>query len=362
MTAGNLTVKPQQQVTLLGGTVINNGTITAPGGNINIASVPGTSLVRISQPGNLLSLEIELQRDTNGEIIPINPVDLPTLLTNSGTDTGLTVNPDNSLQLNDSGVTIPNQIGTTIISGNLDVSSSLGGNIDILGNQVGLIGATINASGNNGGGNIRIGGDEQGNGNVPNADITYVSPDSTINADAVLAGDGGKIIVFAEEVARIFGKLSARGGADNGDGGFVETSGLQELEITTTPDVGASLGSGGEWLIDPYNIEIVPAGNAPVNVDTANPFTFTATGNNAQIPVNLILDALTGGSSVTLTTSGGGSQEGNIVVNAAIGYSNRGANNTLTLDADNDTALCDVMRYSKKNPPKSPLERYRWRT
>ncbi|NET62190.1 MAG: filamentous hemagglutinin N-terminal domain-containing protein, partial [Symploca sp. SIO2E6] len=42
--AGNLTVKPQQQVTLLGGTVINNGTITAPGGNINIASVPGTSL------------------------------------------------------------------------------------------------------------------------------------------------------------------------------------------------------------------------------------------------------------------------------------------------------------------------------
>ncbi|NEQ65908.1 MAG: CHAT domain-containing protein [Symploca sp. SIO2D2] len=330
--AGNLTVTPQHNVTLLGGTVINNGKINAPGGNINLASVPGTSLVRISQPGNLLSLEVELPRDTNGEIIPITPLDLPTLLTNSGTDTGITVNPDHSLQLNNSGVTIPYQIGTTLISGNLDVSSSLGGNINILGNQIGLVGATIDASGIYGGGNIRIGGDQQGKGPFFNANSTYISPDSTINADALEVGKGGKIIVFAEKLARILGKLSARGGGDDGDGGFVETSGLWELEITKTPDVGT-----GAWLIDPYNIEIVPAGNAPVNVNPVNPF--AATGNNAQIPVNLILKALNDGSSVTLTTSGGGNQAGNIIVNAAIDYSNRGANNSLTLEADNDIVI-----------------------
>ncbi|NEP58418.1 MAG: CHAT domain-containing protein, partial [Symploca sp. SIO2G7] len=330
--AGNLTVTSQHNVTLLGGTVINNGTINAPGGNINLASVPGTSLVRISQPGHILGLEVELPRDTNGEIIPITPLDLPTLLTNSGTDTGITVNPDYSLQLNNSGVAIPFQIGTTLISGNLDVSSSLGGNINIIGNQIGLIGATINASGIYGGGDIRIGGDKQGNGPIPNANSTYISPDSTIKADAVEVGKGGQIIVFAEEVARILGKLSARGGGDDGDGGFVETSGLWELEIATTPDVGT-----GEWLIDPYNIEIVPAGNAPVNINPVNPF--AATGNNAQIPVNLILDALNGGSSVTLTTSGGGNQAGNIIVNAAINFYNRGADNTLTLEADNDIVI-----------------------
>ncbi|NER23451.1 MAG: CHAT domain-containing protein [Symploca sp. SIO1C2] len=330
--AGNLTVTPQHNVTLLGGTVINNGTINAPGGNINLASVPGTSLVKISQPGHLLSLEVEVPRDTNGEIIPITPLDLPTLLTNAGTDTGITVNPDHSLQLNNSGVTIPYQIGTTLISGNLDVSSSLGGNINILGNQIGLVGATIDASGIYGGGNIRIGGDQQGKGPFFNANSTYISPDSTINADALEVGKGGKIIVFAEEVARILGKLSARGGGDDGDGGFVETSGLRELEITKTPDVGT-----GAWLIDPYNIEIVPTGSAPVNINPVNPF--AATGNNAQIPVNLILKALNDGSSVTLTTSDGGNQAGNIIVNAAIDYSNRGADNSLTLEADNDIVI-----------------------
>ena len=55
---GNLAVSSGQNIDLIGGTVISTGTVNAPGGNINIAAVPGNSLVRISQPGNLLSLEI----------------------------------------------------------------------------------------------------------------------------------------------------------------------------------------------------------------------------------------------------------------------------------------------------------------
>ncbi|AFY91938.1 filamentous hemagglutinin N-terminal domain-containing protein [Chamaesiphon minutus] len=76
---GNLTVNSGQNIDLIGGTVISTGTINAPNGNINIAAVPGTSLVRISQPGNLLSLEIPASDAVN-----FTPTALPKLLTGSG--------------------------------------------------------------------------------------------------------------------------------------------------------------------------------------------------------------------------------------------------------------------------------------
>ncbi|NES20472.1 MAG: filamentous hemagglutinin N-terminal domain-containing protein, partial [Symploca sp. SIO3E6] len=83
--AGDLAVGEGQNLSLLGGRVINTGQLTAPGGRITIAAVPGENLVRISQAGSLLSLEIEPPRDINGQVLPLTPVDLPTLLTgNSG--------------------------------------------------------------------------------------------------------------------------------------------------------------------------------------------------------------------------------------------------------------------------------------
>jgi large exoprotein involved in heme utilization and adhesion len=79
--AGNLTVQPRQNLTLLSGSVINTGQLKAPGGNITIAGVLGEKVVRISQPGQLLSLEIEPPRDSTGQPLPITALDLPTLLT-----------------------------------------------------------------------------------------------------------------------------------------------------------------------------------------------------------------------------------------------------------------------------------------
>ncbi|MGH2414163.1 MAG: filamentous hemagglutinin N-terminal domain-containing protein, partial [Microcystaceae cyanobacterium] len=64
--AGNLKVLEGQNLTLLGTSVINTGTLNAPEGNITITAVPGSNVVRISQAGHLLSLEIEPPRDPNG--------------------------------------------------------------------------------------------------------------------------------------------------------------------------------------------------------------------------------------------------------------------------------------------------------
>jgi len=190
--AGNLAVTEGHNLTLMGGTVISTGELAVPGGNLTIAAVPGESLVRISQPGQLLSLEIAPPRDSEGILLPVAPLDLATLLTGSDEtgETGLSVNPDNTVQLTESGATIPNEGGIAIASGTLDTSNvgaqgfapspRIGGEINVLGNKVGLFNANINVSGTDGGGIVRIGGDYQGQGTVPNALRTFVSRDSSL--------------------------------------------------------------------------------------------------------------------------------------------------------------------------------------
>lgn len=51
--AGTLSAK---SITLLGGTVVNTGTIESPSGNITLAAIPDQKLVRLTQAGSLLSI------------------------------------------------------------------------------------------------------------------------------------------------------------------------------------------------------------------------------------------------------------------------------------------------------------------
>ncbi|NJL01778.1 MAG: CHAT domain-containing protein [Spirulinaceae cyanobacterium SM2_1_0] len=78
--SGDLAVTAGQNLGLYGGTVLNAGTLHAPGGNITLAAVPGENLIRISQPGMLLSLEVPREAMSAA----IAPVDLPALLTGAG--------------------------------------------------------------------------------------------------------------------------------------------------------------------------------------------------------------------------------------------------------------------------------------
>ncbi len=226
--------------------------------------------------------------------------------------------------------------GVVNISGVLDVSGDdageKGGTVHVTGENVGLFGeANIEASGYAGGGEVLFGGGVHGKGEIPNATATFISENASINADALKEGDGGKIVVFAEDTARIFGRLSARGGPISGNGGFVETSGKKSFEIFRTPDIGAPNGAGGEWLIDPFNVEVVP-GLGNININATSPF--QSIGDTAQLGVELILRALNGFGSVTITTGAGGDVEaGNINWNAPLDY-NGINNNFLSLFAN----------------------------
>ena len=237
-------------------------------------------------------------------------------------------------------VHVESKSGTTWISGDVSArgSTGLGGEIRLLGDQVGLDGARVDASGSTGGGEVLVGGDESGEGPVPTAQSTYVSADSAVSADALASGDGGKVVVFAEGFANVRGHLSARGGPDGGNGGFVETSGRESFEILNTPDTTAPAGEGGQWLIDPNNIEIV-AGGGNLNLPDGDPF--VSTGDGARLDARLLAAALSGGQGVTVRTSeaGANSQGGDIILNAPVDVESTRGTNTLTLDAHRDIVI-----------------------
>jgi len=272
--AGDLAVKEGQNLTLAGGTVLSTGRLSAPGGNITVAAVPGKNLVRISQWGSLLSLEIQPLKasDTKPENWTLPVASLPQLLTGEGGEhaTRVTVNSEGQVVLTGSvGIGIPTDTGKTILpsgsgvaiaSGTLDVSNTgqgqTGGTVQVLGEKVGLVAANINASGTQGGGTVLIGGDYQGRGTVPRASRTYVSSDSVITADSLTQGNGGRVIVWADETTRFYGKITARGGANSGNGGFVEVSGKQNLDFDGLVDMGAAAGQSGQLLLDPDSVVI----------------------------------------------------------------------------------------------------------
>lgn len=107
---GNLTVPSGQNLILLGGTVINTGTLSAPFGTITIATVPGENLVHISQSGNLLSLDLPVETKTilNTNSQPLTPLSLPQLLTggNSSEATEVMLNSQGQAVLSRSGIPV----------------------------------------------------------------------------------------------------------------------------------------------------------------------------------------------------------------------------------------------------------------
>ena len=218
-----------------------------------------------------------------------------------------------------------------------------GGRIEVTGERVALKGAALDASGPAGGGTVLVGGGLHGaNPAVPNATATTVDRASTVRADALAAGDGGTVVAYGSQGVAVAGLLSARGGPAGGNGGFVETSGAT-LALTQTPDASAPKGKGGTWLIDPNNLTVISCNptlcdNRNVSVGLGSPLSVDTTGDNAEVEVSKITDALNAGTSVILRTSPGGSQQGNIIVDAPI-IKTSGADASLTLNAHNDIFL-----------------------
>ncbi|WP_413160311.1 CHAT domain-containing protein [Capilliphycus salinus ALCB114379] len=333
---GTLAVERGQNLTLLGGTVVNAGQLSAPEGQVIITSVPGENFVRISQAGQLLSLEIQPivpgSSQPNNWSIPITS--LPDLLTRgaSGYDMVAKVNSDGSVDLTVSNTTVPVNSGTTIASGEVDVSGETGGTVGVFGERIGVVDANINASGTNGGGTVLIGGEYKGQGEVPNALRTFVNRNTIINADGLLSGDGGRVIVWADEVTGFYGNVNTRGGSELGNGGFVEVSGKESLIFDGIVDTSAVNGSVGTLLLDPRNITISNEPSSP-GVDEGLPDIFQDDLANQDVTVNsTTLEQQTG--NVTLEAT----ENITIANGVSLIFVEGDGSITFTADADNNNS------------------------
>lgn len=211
----------------------------------------------------------------------------------------------------------------TLVSGTASATGSLasGGRVELLGDKVGVFsGAVVDASGETGGGTVLVGGDYQGkNPDIRNATSTTFESNATLKADAKNAGNGGTVVVWSDGTTSAHGNISARGGVNGGNGGFVEVSGKQHLIYRGLTDTSAARGITGSLLLDPTSIGLI----AGAGTDSGT----TIYGDN--IASNL------GSSNVILQTSSGGT--GNITFTAGTyDFSSATAPNSLTLLAYSD--------------------------
>ena len=235
--------------------------------------------------------------------------------------------------------------GVVRVSGTLDASGDdsgeKGGTAHVLGQKVALDeGSLVDVSGDVGGGEALIGGDYQGNNaRIQNAWRTYVNQSAVINASAPTQGDGGRVIVWADDVNRFYGSINSSGGANGGNGGFAEVSGKNFLDFQGTANLSSRFGSLGTLLLDPTNVTIEDGGSAAATAVDA----FADAGTNVSIDADTLdavggnvtiqaTDTITVDEAIALTTSGASlsltTQDSIITINAPISTTNGAVNLT----------------------------------
>ncbi|KGJ94785.1 beta strand repeat-containing protein, partial [Colwellia psychrerythraea] len=237
-------------------------------------------------------------------------------------------------------------------------SIATGGTIKALGDKVALLNdSAMDASGDIGGGEILIGGDYRGeNELIRNASASYIAGNTHINADAINEGDGGKVIIWSNDSAKVYGNISATGGLLNGNGGFVETS-AEVVDLSLNVNVSANQGNSGTWLIDPFNITIDDVPNDSAIDDSQTPTApvtdlFTNAGADSTLDIDSLYAVFTNGAHVKVETSdAGGLAEpdgGNITLATSIDIENKpeGGDVTLTLSAHHDININGVIHDS----------------
>jgi filamentous hemagglutinin family protein len=317
---GAITTPSGGQVFLIAPNVNNSGIITSPEGEVLLAAGHSVQLADSTNPSLHVVVSSPSDQAINlGQVIAQGGrIGIYGALVNQRG----TLNADSAAVGENGKIVLRASRSTQLEAGSVTTATGNGGGgsgeIQVLGDQVALLGnARVDASGQDGGGTILIGGDNQGkNADVMNARQTYVDKDATILADALVSGNGGKVIVWSDDNTQAYGSISVRG-AGSGAGGFVETSGhLLDVDGIRV-NAGSASGQYGTWLLDPDDI----------NVDA----TLAATYSSALANIVLQADNISFNSDVTMVTpsiSLTATATDNIAINASI--SNVGGDINLT--------------------------------
>ncbi|MFO0830590.1 MAG: filamentous hemagglutinin N-terminal domain-containing protein [Phycisphaerales bacterium] len=344
---GRITTASGGSVTLAGGSVVNSGTIVAPQGAVAFAA--GDTVVMGSRASNIYArVEGAADGGAGAAVTNTGTVDASggRVLLAAGDVLGMAINTRGEVRAASIGVE-GRGAGAVVVGGRLDASNQvrtgwvasdggLGGTVRIVGQNVALVDARVDASGVYGGGRVEIGGGYRGSGDN-RAQVTAVNSGTTINADATRVGDGGRVVVWADHTTRSYADISARGGTQGGNGGTIETSGKQHLTVDGSgidASARAEGGKAGTWLMDPRNVTVT-ANPTSGDGDFTNedPTVFTPNSDGSNVFAGDIESRLNAGTSVTITTGGSGSQDGDISVLADITSNSAAGTPTLRLEA-----------------------------
>ncbi|RDI37988.1 two-partner secretion domain-containing protein, partial [Aquicella lusitana] len=308
-------------VALVGSGVVNNGHIEANLGTVILAA--GSEFTINFSGNDLISFTVDREvlkpaRDQNGNPLSDGVKNTGTIIANGGKVlmTARTAGQVLDNAINMSGIAQAKSVGVkngeiillgegqgiVKVSGKIIASGKnsgeKGGKVKVLGNKVAMTDkATIDVSGDRGGGEVLIGGDYQGkNLAIKNAERTFVGSDSSIYADALTNGDGGKVVVWADNDTRFYGNIYARGGALSGDGGFVEVSGKESLDFDGRVYTTAPNGNIGTLLLDPKFLIVQTSGGSAYSAGSNNLFANNPSGTNTITPASIQLS----GTAVTL--------------------------------------------------------------
>lgn len=278
--AGTITVANEGLAALVAPSVTNSGVISARLGHIVLAGaktatvdLTGDQLVSLAVTGKVTQAPV----GSNGSPVAKLVSSTGTIIADGGT-VRLTaqavdgvvqtlLQADGTIEANSVGaktgkIVLNGVGGKLVVDGTLlaqgNAPGTTGGNIevDVPGDVVVKPTATIDASGQAGGGVVAIGttlararGGPSVTSKVTAANTTIASG-AQIAANATGAGNGGTVSVLSTGQTSMAGSISAEGGSQSGNGGKVEVSG-QTLSLTGQIDVTAPHGNTGTILLDP---------------------------------------------------------------------------------------------------------------
>lgn len=343
---GSIVAADNGLVALIGNSVTNNGLIQANFGHV-ILSSGGAFTVNFAG-NNLVSFSVDAPSSagsvTNtGKIIANGGAVLVSAKAAAGVLDNV-INMQGIVEAHSVGV----KNGEIVLSGGSNGIVRVASNLNATGKAYGLKGGVItitgekilvdeksilDVSGAMGGGNIYVGGSYQGKGSLPNATATVIAPTAALHADALLLGNGGQIVIWAQEVTKVFAKLTAKAGIYGGNGGLIETSGHKYLATThISVDTSAPKGKSGKWLIDPSNVTV--KNNGGVNVDISFiAFTYVPSGVTSESIIDVAdLETNLLSNDIEILTTSAQSAVGNITIQNDVTWS---SGKTLTLSPDN---------------------------
>ncbi len=222
--------------------------------------------------------------------------------------------------------------GDAVVAGDLQANGQrgLGGKVTVTGARVAVLeGASVQADGSDGGGVVHVGGGWKGQDNtLSNARHTVVQRGAQVSANALEMGNGGEVVAWSDGHTEVAASLQAKGGVAGGDGGRVETSGKQSLNVQVAANTSASQGKAGQWVIDPANLTVVdqiPAGGenlADSQFEGSNFFSDFSSNSDSFLLNTTVVEGLENNGFVGLYTTGSSPGEGNLTIAAPVLVSN----------------------------------------